>query len=428
MLALIPLGCRFGGAPAKEKRDVPTIPAARGPFRVTIEDVGVLRATLAQEIKAHEWGRVAKVATHGMAVKIGDPIISMETSELEQHLLRLDADLAEAESQKQKQLERMAFQERSSELDLAVSKAAMNFEQEKLASSRTASDDAARQRALGLISQEAADRAAERLRAAELSAAKSVLAHERKVEEIGSERRQIQVQRDETGRTWDQTSQQRDEVQKTLEKAVLRAPAAGDVFLVKQRFRGGGGERFVRIGDQVGPWSGALALIPDRSKIEVRTQVDEALVSRILPGMKVEIRVTAVEGIVLRGTVRTIAVLASPRSKSEGAGFSDDKKGVVERIVFPVIVDVAEPDPRLQPGMTVGVSFLIDVLPDAVSVPDEAVFGGASRPLVFTRGNGGWEEHEVTLGPSSNGRVVVTAGLDGTEQVYLGDPRDGGKS
>lgn len=428
LLAIASLGCRFGGAPAAETRDVPTVPVSRGRFRVTIEDVGVLRATLAQEIKAQEWGRVAKVVANGAAVAAGDPVITMETAEFEQHLAKLEADLSQAESQMKKQLERMAFQARSSELDLAVSRATLDFEQRKLASAATSNEDAARQRSLGLISQEASDRAAERLRAAELSATKAELAHQRKVEEVASERRQIEVQRQETERTWEQTRQQHVDVQKIIEKAILRSPVGGDVYLVKQRFRGGGGERFVRIGDNVGPWSGVLALIPDLSRMEVRTQIDEALVSRIQPGLAVEIRVTAVESVVLHGTVRTIAVLAGPRSKSEGAGFSDEKIGTVEKIVFQVVVDVIDPDPRLQPGMTVGVTYLLDVLPDAISVPDAAIFGGASHPVVYTRGNGGWEEHEVTLGPASNGRVVVAAGLDGSEQVYLGDPRDGGAS
>ena len=78
---------------------------------------------------------------------------------------------------------------------------------------------------------------------------------------------------------------------------------------------------------------------------------------------------------------------------------------------------------RQRRGMTVAVSYVLEDLPDAVSVPDNAVFGSAQAPLAFVAAGKGWEERAVRLGPTSGGRVVVLEGLKAGEQVSLGDPR-----
>jgi multidrug resistance efflux pump len=424
--------CRFGGAGEGNDEALPMATAERGEFRVSIEEVGVLRASVAQEVKAQRWGRVSKVLDDGAKVNAGDPVLWFDTKDLEQYVRVLDAELAESQGESEKHLERMAFQERSASFDIAVSEANLDFEKKKLLLARKSDADARRRRELGLISQAAADAEAERLRGSELSAEKARLAHARKLEEIESRRRGIEVERQKAAQQSQQVAERREWVQKELDASILVSPTAGEVFLPKQRFRGQGPERGAGAGDQVGPWMGTLVQIPDRSKLEVRSQADEALIGSVIDGLPVEIRATAIEGLRLRGKVRSSAILAVPRSRSEGAGFSDDKKVTVEKIVFPIIIDVEGSDPRLQPGMTVSVSYLLSVLPDAVSVPDDTVFGSAEAPIVFVfagdAGDQDFEVRPVRLGPASGGRVVVTEGLAAGEKISRGDPRSDARS
>ena len=417
-------GCRFAGRSSEPSREVPTAHAERAAFRVTIEEVGVIRSQSAEQIKAPFMGTVQKVLQDGAPVAAGDAVLWMDTKDLLKRAGELDADLHEAQSERDKQLERMAFQAKSTKLDVQVSEANVRFADQKLETARRAEADAARQLALGLISTQSHDDKAQALRSAVLADEKAHLAHQRKLEEIASADRGVAVQRQQAERQFDQTRASRDDVARQIEEAMVKSPVAGSLFLPRQRFRGNGEERSVRVGDFVGPWTGSLAQIPDRSRLEVRSQVAEAAMSRVAVGTPVEIRATAVQGLVVAGHVQRLDVLAVPRSKSEGAGFSAKSDRADEQVVFPVVVELAAMDPRLQPGMTVAVSYVLSTVPDAVSVPEAAVLGGSSKPIVLVKTPRGPAEREVALGASSNGRVVVTKGLAGGEEVYLGDPRE----
>ncbi len=430
LLGLLTLGtcaCTFGGAPRSEKvAEVPKGRVERGEFRVTVEEVGILRSVDAQVVKAQDWGQVAKLVDAGTHVEKGDPVIWLDTTEAEQYAVQLDAEIAEARSQAQKQLERAAFQERSQTLDLRVSQAQLDFARRKLETARKADADAARQLEHGLISQEARERAEHALENADFEAQKQDLQHQRKIEEIRSESQQLQVERRQAEQTTDEHERNRAEIQRRIDGSTLRAPAAGEVFFTKQRFRGAREERELRAGDEVGPWVGALAEIPDRTRMEVRSQVHEALAARVTAGVPVEITVKALDDLKLAGKVQGQDVLAIPRSRSEGAGFSGQTKKalVAEDVVFPLTISLDHVDERLQPGMTVGVSFVLDTLPDALSVPQQAVLSNGAHAIVLVAGTGGPVEREVRLGPESNGRVVVLEGLEAGEEIYLGDPRE----
>jgi multidrug resistance efflux pump len=427
LLAGASCACTFGAAPRTEKAaEVPRARVERGEFRVTVEEVGVLRSVDAQSVKAQDWGHVARLVDEGTHVVKGDPVIWLDTKEAEQWAVQLDAEIAEARSESQKQIERAAFQQRSQELDLRVSQAQLDFARRKLETAQKADDDASRQLEHGLISAEARERVGRELESADFEARKQDLEHQRKVEEIHSEAQQLQVERNQAEQTMHEHERRRADVQRQLDGATLRAPAAGEVFFTKQRFRGGKEERELRVGDDVGPWLGALAEIPDRTRMEVRSQVHEALAARVAEGTPVLITVKSLDGLQLAGKVQRQDVLAIPRSRSEGAGFSGQAKKalVAEEVVFPLTISLDHVDPRLQPGMTVGVSYVLDTLPDALSVPQQAVLSDGTRAMVLVAGAGGPVERKVRLGAESGGRVVVLEGLEAGEEIYLGDPRD----
>src|SRR5436190_11423909 len=142
-VVLVACGCRFGGGGGGEESQLPVEKARAGEFRVTIEEVGVLRAISAHEIKAQRWGQVKKVLDDGTPVKAGEAVLWFDTAEIEQYVRVLDAELAESQGQMDKQAERMSFQEKSAQLDIAVSEANLAFEGKKLALARKSSEDAA---------------------------------------------------------------------------------------------------------------------------------------------------------------------------------------------------------------------------------------------------------------------------------------------
>lgn len=419
-------GCRFGEdrQPPDERRTrPPTARAKRGPFRVTVDEVGVIQARSSVEVSAPFWGKVLQLLPEGTTVSAGDPVLWMDTSERERRLERVEADLRAARGQLDKHLERLRLRRKQTELDLARSEANLRFEETKLESRRQELSDAERRLSLELVSVASVDQKRRALRQAGLDHARAELGHRRKVEEAKSQERRIEVDRREAERRFSRQRRRHENVQREVEQSLVRAPTAGRIFYPKVYIRGSAEQRKVRVGDQVSSWTGPVLALPDLSTLEVRSQVDETLVARVVPGVLAVVRVTAIEEVRLGGSVAEIALLAVPRSKSDGAGFSDSPDLETEQVVFPLTVTLDEADERLQPGMTVAVSFVLETLDEAVSVPRAAVIGTGSAAVVFVRRVGGFTARSVRLGPTSGDRVVVTDGLQGGEVVFLGDPR-----
>lgn len=426
--AVLAQGCSFGGSRRASSDDEPPVPTAaveRGTFRVVIDEVGVLRAQRGERLRAVTWGMIATLVDDGTLVQPGDVVVTLETDELESQLAQVASDLEEARSQADKQLERLAFQQKSEAFDLAVSQANRDFADRKLASAREALEDAERQLRLGLISQQARDQKEQSLRSAELEAERAHLSHERKLEEASASQKGIDVERRQAEATFRQIEQRRQELQEEIDKATMRSPGSGRVFYAKRRYRGGSEERKPRVGDEVAPWYGSIAEIPDLASIEVRSQVDETLLGRVPAGTPVEVEIGAVEGLTIAGRVERVDVLAVPRSRSEGGGFRGDQPSpeAVEQVVFPATISLSATDDRLQPGMTVSVRYVLETVPDAISVPEAAVFGSGGDAFVFVKEGRKPERRSVELGPASSGRVVIRGGLEAGEIVYLGDPR-----
>ena len=425
--------CAFGGSRRENGAEddappVPTAAAERGSFRVVVDEVGVLRAQRGERLRPETWGMIATLMEDGTEVKPGDVVVQLDVTELQSQLGQLDADLEDSRSQAGKQLERLAFQQKSQALDIAVSKANRDFAERKLASARQALKDAERQHERGLISESARDEKEVALRNAELEAERATVGHERKLEEALTSQRGIDVEKRQAESTFRQLDQRRKELLEEIEKGTLRSPGTGRVFYAKRRFRGSSEERKPRVGDEVAPWYGSIAEIPDLSSIEVRSQVDETLLGRVAEGTAVEVEVGAVQGLTLTGKVARVDVLAVPRSRSEGGGFRGDQPSpeAIEQVVFPTTIALDRSDDRLQPGMTVTVRYVLQELGDVVSVPEAAVFGTAGDAFVFVQGRGDPERRAVKLGASSSGRVVVESGLEAGTIVYLGDPRGAG--
>lgn len=424
--SLTMLACSFGGAPP-EAAAPPVAVAERGAFRVVVEETGVLRAKTGDRLRAQSWGMVATVLDEGATVRPGDVVVSLDTTELESELRRLKSEMAEARAGVDKHLAELAFQQKSQALDVATSEAALLFAQRKLASARQALDDSDRQLASGLISHAARDRKELDWQAADHAALLAQIGHERKREDIATERRNIELERQRATQSLADLESRQRYYQAQIDRSSLRASIAGRVFFTKRRWRGSPEERKLRVGDDIGPWAGSVAEVPDLASLEVRSQVDESLIGRVQPGTVIEAEIGAVEGLRLTGRVDRVDPIALGRSRSEGGGFAgaEPAPGEVEQVVFPLTIVLDGTDERLQPGMTVGVRFVLDELKDVVSVPQQAVFGSGGEALAFVRTERGSERRAVHVGPVSAGRVVVTEGLAEGEAVFLADPGDG---
>jgi Cu(I)/Ag(I) efflux system membrane fusion protein len=145
-----------------------------------------------------------------------------------------------------------------------------------------------------------------------------------------------------------------------------------------------------------------LARINGLATAWVEAAVPEALAGAVAPGQRVELRLPAFAGEVLRGRVN--AVLPEARGDTR---------------TLRVRIEVSNRGARLRAGMS-GQVRLLGVGPgsEVVTVPAEAVIRTGRRALVYLLdAPGRYRPVEVTIGDEVDGRVAVTGGLAAGQQV-----------
>jgi HlyD family secretion protein len=131
-------------------------------------------------------------------------------------------------------------------------------------------------------------------------------------------------------------------------------------------------------------------------------------------GQKASIRIDAFPDQLFPGRVRVVAGVASQTD----SWVSDVK-------VYQTLVQIDDVVSGLKPDMTAEVTIHIDGLKDVMTVPLQAVVGGAelgAKRKVFVRTPTGYDEREVTLGLMNDRVVEVREGLAEGEEVVL-NPR-----
>jgi HlyD family secretion protein len=133
-----------------------------------------------------------------------------------------------------------------------------------------------------------------------------------------------------------------------------------------------------------------FTIAQDLRKMEVHTNVAESDIGRLKPGMRVSFTVDAYPGEPFRGSIRDIRNAAQ----------------VVQNVVtYDAVIDVANPDLKLKPGMTATVSIVTDRRRDVLIVPNSALrfrpeSAGSAGPANAQPGAGQRRERAEGQGPA----------------------------
>ena len=101
-----------------------------------------------------------------------------------------------------------------------------------------------------------------------------------------------------------------------------------------------------------------FTIAQDLRAMEVHTNVAESDIGRLKPGMRVSFTVDAYPGEPFRGSIRDIR----------------NAPQIVQNVVtYDAVIDVANPDLKLKPGMTATVSIVADRRRDVIAVPNTAL-------------------------------------------------------
>jgi hypothetical protein len=76
----------------------------------------------------------------------------------------------------------------------------------------------------------------------------------------------------------------------------------------------------------------------------------------------------------------------------------------------------------LRPGLLADIEIIVEKIPNAIHIPNQAVFEKGGKPVVYVRVGERFEERAVKLAKRSESTMVISEGLKPGEEVALSDP------
>ncbi len=164
-----------------------------------------------------------------------------------------------------------------------------------------------------------------------------------------------------------------------------------------------------------------FTIAQDLTKMQIETNVDEADIGEVKEGLSVTFTVDAYPDTVFSGIIKQVRIASS----------------VVENVVtYPVIIDVANPDLMLKPGMTANVTIITDKKEDVLAVPSAALryrpsdyLGNTLRGrVIWVLENGKPSPKEVKVGITDGAYVEILQGdLSEGQLVVIGEEANSAK-
>ena len=237
--------------------------------------------------------------------------------------------------------------------------------------------------------------------------------------------RQVQIDLEKTQRTYDQTvknyqlklqkaNANMKEVGAALKKAegeleilngymrqfTIYAPQAGMVIYVS----GWDGQK-KGVGSTISVWDNVVAKIPNLAEMIVKTYVNEIDISKVKKGQEVEIGVDAFPDKAFTGSITSVANIGQQMRNSNAK-------------VFEVTIQVNEYDSIIRPGMTSKSTIITSVYDSVLYIPIECIQNNDSLSFVYCPKG----KKQVILGKTNENEIIVRAGLDEGDEIYLVAP------
>ena len=180
----------------------------------------------------------------------------------------------------------------------------------------------------------------------------------------------------------------------TAEAEVEQAAAQLDEYTLKAPFSGRIGIRQVSPGSLVTPDT-VIATLSTTEPMELHFRLPETLLSQLNPGMEVVAQPRDGDGQEFAGVVTTIDATVDAGTRTVA-----------------LKAELPNTDGALLPGMFMMVSAVLEVVPDAVLVPEEAILLRGAESFVFIVRDGVAERVTVETGERREGVVEIRAGIE----------------
>ncbi len=371
-----------------------TAPVKVGTFKVLVTTTGELRArkfvqmqgpAAAQSVQVFQT-KISTMVAEGTVVKEGDVVAELDRGPIASKLNEVMLNLQKAKAE-------FTSAQLDSALNLAqaredVRTAEYTLEEKKLAMEQ-AQFEAPTVKRQSQIDFEKATRA---------------LAQSRR--NLSTKTKQAEAKMASVGADLARQQNQLTNIQDVQASFTIKAPSAGMVIYVRE-WNG----RKKGVGSAWSPWDPTVATLPDLGQMESDTYVNEVDVRKLAVGQQVEISLDADATKRLTGTVTNVANVGEQKP-------NQDSK------VFEVKIEIAKADTTLRPGMTTANSILTASIPNALSIPLEALVNEGGYSYVYKKDGRRVVRQQIETGQANDVDIIVRRGLVKGDVVMLSVPAD----
>ena len=193
-------------------------------------------------------------------------------------------------------------------------------------------------------------------------------------------------------------------LEEVLAGFTIKAPSTGMVVYKRDR-RG----NKIKAGSSINPMERTVATLPDLSSLLSKIYISEIEITKVKPGLNVEIGIDAFPNKKFSGKIYTVANIG-------------EKLENTDTKVFEVMVKIEGSDPALRPSMTTSNKVVIRTFSDVIYIPTECVHAEADGiPFVYTKNK---TRQIVITGESNDKNIVIERGLKPKQAVYLIQPEN----
>jgi multidrug efflux pump subunit AcrA (membrane-fusion protein) len=397
---------------------VPVLPVTVGSFEKTVNSMGELRASKSAVVTSPYQGQIVKLVEEGTAVKEGDPVVWLATTEHEDNLKEEEPKLALAEKDLEAAREDYNLQLLQNEYDMKAEQAKVELAEQKL-------KDAGQKYETERILVERKISARSQLDSAQLNMLQSGVELrgarinlQKKEENLASEVRVKQTKIDKAILEVEKTQRKIDELKKKISDGTLRAPANGEVSYFKV-WKSGTASKIAE-GDSV--WDRLNLLeVPDRSQMLAIVPVNELDIALVEEGQPVSIYLDAVPGRIFSGVVERKSIVPIENSQMSRRGAAPaQSQGPRE---FEVKIKLNENEPYFFQGMTASVRIQVAREENALQVPLESLTLRENQIGVYRGSATGPDFIPVEVKATNESMAVVASDLKTGDTIYLRNPR-----
>ena len=397
IIVVVLAGCGAVLGAVRLSRRLPTVPTyqvKRGEFLDSVQFSGEVKAMKSVTISAPaEAGdlQIVKLVAEGATVKPGEVVVEFDKTKTEQDLAQYRSTLKSAEAS----IEQARAQARLAEEEdkTGVLKARFDVEAAKL--------EASKQEIVSKIEGEKAKLS--------LADAQQKLTEAEAKQKSDRSLNQATIESMEQARKKAKYDVERAE--RALAKMSVRAPAAGTIAIL-QHWSGSDTTQY-RAGDRAWPGA-AIAELPDASTLRVSARVDETERGRLALKLPATVQLNAIPDRQFTGHIETISEIAS---LDFTGGWPINRNFTIE-----IVLD--QTDSRFKPGTSGQVTVVVDHVPDAISIPAQALFQKSGHTVAYVWDGSQFEEREIEVSRRNADKVMIAKGLDAGERVALKEPAE----